>query len=244
MQFTAIQWNIGSARIRSEGADGAQSSSYNQVNPEYIAETIKALAPDVVTLQEVAPHQGTFLAERIKLTLHAEDHYTSQLGLTIMSRFPATDHEFFYIANPIPSPAMVDGKPWTPRDLGISRCRLTLSENTALDVCNVHLPRFEKVGASLPDSRLDQTRVEIAKHLMPRDVPLLVQGDFNNNAELAPTFPDLMNAGCSEVHFDVPTTPKGRRDDHVIYKQVTHLTSRVIDTLLTDHHLLVLTFEI
>lgn len=78
------------------------------------------------------------------------------------------------------------------------------------------------------------------------DAPLLLlQGDFNmDGVRLAEFLPDLFVGGLEELSLDQPTTPKGRRYDHVVYRGLKLKEVRIIDTALTDHYPVCTTFEV
>lgn len=74
---------------------------------------------------------------------------------------------------------------------------------------------------------------------------VLIQGDFNLKVEPLEYFlPDLFTDGLQEVPFSMPTTPKRKWLDRILFKGMGLKTSRVVDGLLTDHFPVAADFEI
>jgi endonuclease/exonuclease/phosphatase (EEP) superfamily protein YafD len=85
----------------------------------------------------------------------------------------------------------------------------------------------------------------MAEKLTPTTEKYIYQGDLNyNDSSIAEYLPKLIEAGIREVILTEPTTPKGRKYDHVLYRGVTHLKSTIISDVLTDHFPIYSEFEI
>ena len=73
--------------------------------------------------------------------------------------------------------------------------------------------------------------------IMPSEQTALIQGDFNIDSEqLAPILPALLTDNMDEVLLNEPTTPVGRRYDHVFYKSLILENMKVDSSVKTDHY--------
>ena len=76
----------------------------------------------------------------------------------------------------------------------------------------------------------------MTEKLKPESDLYLYQGDLNFNEFSLKTFlPDLLINDVQEVILSEPTTPKGKKYDHILYRHLKHLKSLVISDTLTDH---------
>jgi hypothetical protein len=50
--------------------------------------------------------------------------------------------------------------------------------------------------------------------------------------------------GLAEVAIDEPTTPAGRRNDHILYRGLALKSKRIVSGVRTDHYPVIATFEV
>ena len=74
----------------------------------------------------------------------------------------------------------------------------------------------------------------------------LIQGDFNiDRPGVQPYLRQLFaRAGLAEVAIDDPTTPGGRRYDHILYRGLALKSKRIVPGVRTDHYPVIATFEV
>ncbi len=246
MKLTTLQWNIGGGRIREPGAEPTDPTSYHKEDLSYIIDTIKKLNPDIITLQETHADnrsiQAKQIAEQIGYFSHndtyADSHLADnqQLGQAIISRFPINNERFELFKNPryrLPQP---DGSVWVSHDKGISKADLKITETVVFGIATLHLFPFRKFGVDPLSKEAGPFMNNISAKMLPAHKTNLIQGDFNiNEPTLTKHFPELFKDGIDEVVQLEPTTPRGRRYDHILYSNLELISSDVVNTVLTDH---------
>ncbi|MBT3413026.1 MAG: hypothetical protein HOJ15_00135 [Candidatus Jacksonbacteria bacterium] len=246
MTVKTLQWNIGGAKTRNESAAPAEASSYSIDNLDYIIAIIKESAADIVTLQETHAQKENIQAEEIAKQLgyfyindvYAESHLEkdSKLGQSIISKFPLENHSFELFKNPQLELTRPDGEIWESHDKGISSCEAKISDSVTLGIQTAHMVPFRKFDVDPLSDELQEIREDIQSKINIKLRNSLFQGDFNiNDRSLKEFLPNIFKAGYKEVLLDEPTTPKGRFYDHVVYKNIQHLSSKVLSSAFTDH---------
>lgn len=254
MIIKTLQWNIGGGKIRS--ADAPAEGPYDVNGMTHIVELLRKYNPDIITLQETHADeeivQAKIIAKEIGLPYSTNDIYDKShiedgqgLGQAIISRFPIDEHDFKLFFNPHFEIAGPDGGKWISHDKGVSKCLLEYSEGMKIQVATLHLIPFRKFEVDPLEEKFENLREDIAELSSPSSNTFLLQGDFNfDDASLKLFLPTLFEKGISEVLLDDPTTPKGRKYDHVVYGGLRHVRSKILSDVLTDHFPVLSEFEI
>lgn len=253
MIIKTLQWNIGGGKIRSASVSAEGPYDINGV--AHIAELLKKHNPDIITLQETHADnkiiQAEIIAKEIGLPYSINDVYDKShieegqgLGQAIISRFPISQRNFNLFFNPRFEVVGPDGSKWISHNKGVSKCLLEV-EDVKIQVATLHLIPFRKFKIDPLEEKFRNLRDNIAELSSPSSNAFLLQGDFNfNDFSLKNLLPALFEKGISEVLLDDPTTPKGRRYDHVVYGGLKHIRSEVLSDVLTDHFPILSEFEI
>ena len=122
------------------------------------------------------------------------------------------------------------------QDKGYGTCTIVIADQN-ISVTTLHLLPFRAFGVEL-DSEIGKTILSsIETAIMPSEQTALIQGDFNIDSEqLAPILPALLTDNMDEVLLNEPTTPVGRRYDHVFYKSLILENMKVDSSVKTDHY--------
>lgn len=255
MLIKTIQWNIGGGKIRKAG-DNPESGPYTNDGLAYIGGVLKKLRVDIVTLQETHADEKTvqaeILASNVGLPHVVNDIYDLShiedgqgLGQAILSRFAICAHSFNFFFNPRLRMQGPDGSTWISHNKGVSKCLLATEDNKTIQIATLHLLPFRKYGVDPFEKEFENLRKNIADLASPSEKMFLLQGDFNfDDASIKRFLPTLFSDNISEILQDKPTTPRGRRYDHIIYKGITHVRSKVITDVLTDHFPVYSEFEL
>lgn len=254
MQITTVQWNIGGGKIRA--ADGAVDAfaSYNKDGFAEIIELLQIHKPDIITLQEVHADTSSNQAEAIANALglqyvisdfYADSHIEAgqRLGQAILSRYPIANHDFELFFNPHYEAIWEDGSIALSHDKGATSCAIDI-DGVAINVKTLHLIPFRRFKVD-PQSKEAESVLEDVVDKLRSDSPnLLIQGDFNLDfsslKEILPTFMQNMD----EVVQNLPTNPKGRKLDHVVFRGLSLESSSSIDSVLTDHYPVITKFVV
>ncbi len=255
MSLRTLQWNIGGGLIRADDADPTNPLSYSIEGLEQIIYTIKTHGPDIITLQEVHSDddrdQAHQIAEALGMHFVASDVYTPShlqdgqaLGQAICSRFLISWHTFRLFYNPQLETTSPKGERWLSADKGVTSCHMTI-QDIAINIKTCHSFPYRRFKVDPQDPVLQPLREDMATYLKP-DMPLyLLQGDLNyDERSLRPLYPQLFQDSVQEVLLEAPTTPKGRRYDHVLYRGFRHIQSIVDSSVLTDHFPVISDFDI
>lgn len=222
----------------------------------HIEKVLEKYDADIVTLQETHADdkivQAEMIAKDIGLPYSINDIYDKShieeeqgLGQAIISRFPIGEHNFKLFFNPRFEVAGPDGGIWVSHDKGITKCLVEIEIGKIIQVATLHLIPFRKFEIGPLEEKFENLRRNIAELSGPSSNTFLLQGDFNfDDSSLKQFLPALFSQGVSEVLLDDPTTPKGRKYDHVVYRGFKHVRSEVISSVLTDHFPIFSEFEI
>ena len=141
-----------------------------------------------------------------------------------MSRFPISNHDFKLFLNPRFELTRPDGESWISHNKGISKCTVKIETDKAIQVATLHLIPFRKFGVEPLEEKIEYLRTNIADLARMSGNAFLLQGDFNFDDESLKQFlPKLFSRDISEVLLDGPTTPRGRKYDHIVYHGLKHL---------------------
>jgi len=255
MVIKTVQWNIGGGKIRRPDSDPMDPLSYCVDALDSIADTLSSLGPDIITIQEA--HSGRerkqieYLAHQLGIRNFVEDIYDSShleegqdLSQGIISRFPIRAHSFQLFYNPKLETIGPKGERWTSHDKGVSGCMIAAGEGE-LNLKTSHSFPARRYKVDPLGEEIGELRKDMAVKLKPEADRYLYQGDLNYNEwSVKPFLPDLFESGVTEVVLDQPTTPKGRKYDRIIFRNLEHLASVVIKNVLTDHFPIYSEFEI
>lgn len=253
MIIKSIEWNIGGGKIRDKDDDPVLEDSYKIDGFEYMVNLIKKYSPDVITLIETHANDKTIQAKEIASKLGYEywvndiyDHSHLEkgmgLGQAIISKFPINSHNFTFFYNPKFRIIRPNGEEWISHNKGLTSCNVKIGEKE-LQVMTLHLIPFRKFEIPLDNPEVVKVKDSISDLINIKSKYLLLQGDFNVDDKSLKNFLPKVMLHADEVLLDLPTTPKGRRYDHVIYKGIKFIKSEVVETL-TDHYLVYSEFEL
>lgn len=256
MIIKAIQWNIGGGKIRKPEDDPNDGSVYVNDALDSVIETLKKHSPDIITIQECHTDdksgQAQTIAGALGLKFVANDVYDKShlekdqgLSQAIISRFPIENHTFNFFKNPKLELIRPNGEKWICHDKGATSCLLVLPGEKTLNVKTSHAVPFRKFGVDPLGEEMRPIIEDMESKLRPESESFLYQADLNFNDFSVKSFlPGLFEAGVQEVVLDRPTTPKGRKYDHVLFRNLKHLKSVVIEDVLNDHFPIYSEFEI
>jgi endonuclease/exonuclease/phosphatase (EEP) superfamily protein YafD len=97
---------------------------------------------------------------------------------------------------------------------------------------------------SLDDERAKSILDDVSSNLTNqlRDQSIIL-GDFNiDDSRVLKYFKKLASQSVSEVELHEPTTPKGKKYDHVLFKGVALVDQEVDSQVSTDHFIVVSSF--
>jgi endonuclease/exonuclease/phosphatase family metal-dependent hydrolase len=254
MILKVISWNIGGAKTLQQGADPGLMASYSVDAIDYIIESLKKFSPDIVCLQEIQKNDSYDQAEMIASALglpyyfhhsfslsHNEDG--TNLGNAVLSRYPIVEKSAGIFLNPNIEVIWEDGSVAKTHDKGYVNCLLNI-EGREVSVSTLHLTPFNKFGMSLDDERAKSILDDVSSNLTNqlRDQSIIL-GDFNiDDSRVLKYFKKLASQSVSEVELHEPTTPKGKKYDHVLFKGVALVDQEVDSQVSTDHFIVVSSF--
>lgn len=256
MRLKTTTWNIGGGKQLREGEDPSLMVSYSIDAVQDIARWLRRASPDIITLQEAhGNHDGHSnqvkeIAELLGYkysffhatsTSHLDPDKT--IGNGIISRHSMCNQIGGVFLNPNLS-AEIQGRFVTSHDKGYVACRVDVNGREVF-VATLHMLPFEPFEIEFGSGIGQAILRSMEDALLPTSPVALIQGDFNINSEqIGSIFPNLLTKGMSEVSIDRPTTPKGKRLDHVLCREMA-LVSIVVDPdVRTDHYPVTCSFVI
>lgn len=252
MQLKTLTWNIGGGMLLKANADPSLMASYSVDGLAEIKELLREQSPDIITLQETHKNASYDQVADIAKTLGYEyfvhdstsrSHIdpSMQLGHGILSRYPITSHQTGFFHNPHIAVQWEDGTQAVTFDKGYTTCEVDVN-GTVVSVTTLHLLPFRRFNLELNTDAAQGILRNIEDSIATSAEKWIIQGDFNiNSATLREHFPLLFSKGIEEVAVDDPTTPKGNKYDHVLYRGFSSEKQCVLSSVLTDHYPVTLT---
>lgn len=256
MEIKTLQWNIGGGRICRNGADPALADSYTENGLNSIIELIKAHQPDVVTLQETHESAGfsqtQTTAEAIGYSYHVNDAYDDsfiekgqRIGQAVISKYPIVENGFVGFTNPKFKFIDENGGEIVSKNGGITACVVEFPDKKLMRAKTFHMTPFHFFSVDLESEQADAVLREVEILIGRPKMPTLIQADFNLNFQsIEPLFGKMFSAGMREAIQEEPTTPKGKRFDHILYAKIELLSSEVIKDVRTDHYPVISRFQL
>jgi endonuclease/exonuclease/phosphatase family metal-dependent hydrolase len=245
MKVKTVQWNIGGGKARKPDSDINLLSSYDTDGLDEIIKLLKELSPDIITLQEVhsdaTSNQAETIAKAVGLKYCVSDFYADshiekgqKLGQGIISRYKITDHSFQLFTNPQYEVVWEDGSKAISHDKGVTTCVIEV-DGKPLVLKTLHAIPFRRFEIDPLGEDARPVLEDMQAKLKVED-DFIIQGDFNlDYPTLAPVLPKLF-AQANEITLDNPTTPKGRKYDHVVFRGLSLISTQILDNVLTDHY--------
>ncbi len=246
-EITTVQWNIGGGKIRHPDSDINLMSSYDTNGLEDIIVTLKKLSPDIITLQEVhsdeTSNQIETIAKALGLEYYESDFYASshveagqKLGQGVISRSRITNHSFQLFTNPHYEVDWEDGGKAVSHNKGATTCTLNIDGKPVV-IITLHAIPFRRFEVDPLSEAAKPVLEDMQRKLRVEGKDFIIQGDFNlDYRQLANVLPNLFRAEVNEVTLEEPTTPKGRRYDHVIFSGFKLVSMQILNDVLTDHY--------
>jgi endonuclease/exonuclease/phosphatase (EEP) superfamily protein YafD len=256
MLLKTLQWNIGGGQIRKPDDDPMASLAYCNEDFDAILKTIKQYDPDIITLQEshtdANGSQAQIISREMGFPYFANDVYAPShlkdgqgLSQAVICRYPLANHRFESFLNPHFETTGPRGDHWVSHDKGVTICNAALPDGIILNIKTSHSMPYRKYNIDPLGDEFLPVKNDMMQKLQPESDNYLYQGDLNyNDASVKLFLPELFKNNVQEVVLSVPTTPKGRRYDHVLYRGIRHAKSTVIEDVLTDHFPIYSEFEI
>lgn len=255
MKIKTVTWNIGGAKLVQEDADHTLLASYSVEGIDQIIDWLRNENPDIITLQETQKNdnndQVATIAQKLgyKYFYHdstSKSHIDTDhnLGHAIISRYPLSDHTTGFFDNPNFEVVWEDGSIARSFDKGYSTCRAAI-DGTNISFTTLHLVPFRRFNVEMGTEAASKILNNVEELLSAPTDKWIIQGDFNiDSGNLVDYLPKLFEQGFSEVNITEPTTPKGHKYDHILYRHVDLLNVRIDAKVLTDHFPVVAEFEI
>jgi len=247
MQIKIAQWNIGGGLVRRDDSDPLSSSSYTEDGLEHIIEFLREENPDVVTLQETQERgdycQAKMIADSIGLPYWV-NHSTDQsffdteklIGQAILSRYPIIESRFSPFSNPGFTKRSDEGAIIRSKNGGLTSCVVQTPNGSPIAIKSFHTVPFHFLNIDLQCHAALSVIREIGTSVGSGGFATIIAADFNLDApSLRTNMPELLENGFCEIPQIEPTTPKGKRLDHVLFSGLYAVESRVLDAAKTDH---------
>ena len=256
MRIKTVQWNIGGGKIRKRNDDPHARDVYLHDGLDHMVGILKKIQPNIIAIQENHENKRFNFAREIARALdlkylvsdvYDKSHLEEGLGLgqAIISEFPLKNHTFVKFYNPKLEIIGPDGKKWIMHNKGLTSATVNLDKNCVLHLMTLHLMPFRRFGLDPKGTNTKKVWQDLQKKLGNAPDYLLLQGDFNLNFQRIKRFiPKFFENGVSEVVQKPATAPKNRRYDHVLYKGLKLISSKVENKALTDHYPIFSEFEI
>jgi len=256
MVLKTIQWNIGGGKIRKPKDDFMDSFAYCNDALDVIINMLRKYDPDIITFQECHTNDSVCQSEVISKALglkyfvnniYDKSHLEEGQGLSqaIISRFPIEKQNFTFFINPNFTIVGPKGDMWLSHNKGVTSCFIQLPNQLLINVKTSHSTPFNSFGVDpLSESSL-YLRQDMEKKLRPEHDPFLYQGDLNfNDFSVKAFLPGILTDNVQEIILNVPTTPKDKKYDHIIYRGMSCVGIKVITEVLTDHFPIYSEFEL
>lgn len=251
MKIKTLTWNIGGGKFLVGGSDPTLLSSYTTNGLSEIISYLEEKNLDIITLQEVQTNQLAYIAQTLgyKFTVYditSESHIDKgeKLGNGVISRYPIIKHDTGLFYNPNLEVEWEDGSVAYSFDKGFTRCLIEV-EDQAVEVTTLHLIPFRRFKIDIESGVARKILDDVQKKIVSTRHIKLIQGDFNINSEtVGEHLPQLFRDGLQEIQIKDPTNPKGRKYDHILFKNLTLLNYSIDSSVLTDHYPVAATFRL
>ncbi|HEX6344295.1 endonuclease/exonuclease/phosphatase family protein [Umezawaea sp.] len=242
VEVTFATWNVGG------GVTGASHQRHGVPDLDHHAGVLRRFSPDVVCVQEAHEYdlglgQTADLAARagyphsvavpISPSHLADD---ARLSLGVLSRYPVADLTHVRFANPGLSAVGPSGEDWSIYDKGYLKATVVIA-GRPVTVVNAHCFPLHHFGASPTEARFAPMWEAFGRDLLATAAaaPVLLAVDLNH-----PSVEDLLGGvvgegGYSTAFRDVPTTPKGVQQDHILHSGAFRLLDTRVVPTLGDH---------
>ncbi len=251
MIITTVQWNIGGGLIRDKNSDKAVDQSYDTDGLKYIVNKLREINSDIITFQEI--HEGDFsqtkeVSEALEMSYFVINPYDNshlnkqaRLSQSIISKYPLSNHKYQMFTNP-GFKVTINGKQYPCHDKGITSVDAKINGDI-LRLETLHLIPFGRTEIDPLSKKAFQYREDISSKIATDSKRFLLQGDFNfDNDSLKAFIPMVFSEGTKEILQKLPTRATGKRYDHVVYRGMELVETRVWEDALTDHYPIVSTF--
>jgi endonuclease/exonuclease/phosphatase family metal-dependent hydrolase len=246
MQLKTVTWNVGGGKHLKDGEDPLLMVSYSVDAVIQIAEWLTSVNPDIVTLQEVQGDKNSNQVVEIARLMgyeysffdatsssHIDEDKT--LGNGIISKHPIADHSTGLFLNPGIT-STIQGRHAVSHDKGYGICNINVHGQN-ISVATLHLLPFRAFGIDLESEKGKAILESVESAFSSSFSKALVQGDFNIDSDmLSNILPSLFKNDFDEIHLELPTTPSGRRYDHVLFKGLKLIDLRIDSSVKTDHY--------
>jgi endonuclease/exonuclease/phosphatase family metal-dependent hydrolase len=259
MEIKTLQWNIGGGRICAEGEDPTDPKSYSEDGIDLIIEILKREQPDVITFQETHSFPGT--SENCQIQRVAEaagyrywiNHATDKsfieegmmIGQGIVSSYPIIETEFVPFNNSKFKITDDAGTEIISKSGGLTKCIIQLPSGALIQIETLHMVPFHFFEVDLQSEKARKILREVESKLGQPLMPTIVQADFNLDYESLTNFlPGVFSRQFQEVIQTFPTTPKGKRLDHVLFADLQKVSTKIISDVMTDHYPIITVFNV
>lgn len=256
MIIRTLQWNIGGGKVRKTDDNPIDPLSYCIDDLDSFIDLLKKHTPDIITIQEShsnkTDNQANKIADALGYKYFINDVYDSShlekgmsLNQAIISVFPIKNSEFELFFNPKFETLGPRGEHWVSHEKGISSCLIEIEKDKVLQIKTSHSFPYRRFHIDPLSKETLQLRNDMVRKIKPSNDLFLYQGDLNLDFEsLQEVLPDLLVNGMNEVILEEFTTPKGKKYDHVLYKGIKHVSSKIITDVLSDHYPVISEFEL
>ena len=196
--------------------------------------------------------QAEFIANELGFKYFIHDSVSSshvdsgfKLGNAIISRYPISDHTSGLFFNPDVNMNWEDGTIVISHDKGFTKCNIDI-DGELIEVTSLHLLPFRKFGIDLDSTLANKRLVDVQEKIRPSIEKWIIQGDFNIDS---PTISEFLtdiskSSNVTEAEIISPTTPKGRKYDHILYEGLKITTFAIEPKVNTDHYPIASVFSV
>jgi hypothetical protein len=250
--FKVGTWNIGGGRIRS------RSEAYDSENLAYFASQLCAADCDVICLQEAHVSQETAdngqvlaLAQMLGLNNYwsipvSESHLARDccLALGTISKFPLSNLKFFPLRNPKLTAIGPDGTDWRSYDKGFAACTVSVG-NTAIRMVTGHSFPFHHFKRDATENEFHDINESIDRMLQLKAGSEYFFAAIDLNYDRPEILlPETFASGMRSAFSGIPTIPKKRQWDHILYSPSLKLLGFRVLEGLADHYLAIAEFQL
>lgn len=239
----------------------ASEEKFSAYDPQRYIDYFKSLNPDILCLQEVLVDNKQGKSEFVenfsqqlnlpyfsncvndKAWLKKKGFY----GMTVLTKFPIKQEEFFKLPNAKLEVDRQDGSHWIMHDKVAQKVVLEVNDQE-VNIFNLQFFPFHHFGRELSEVDFSPIRNALVDILrLNEQEPILVVGDFNNkDINLDKAFPEIFTEGKMKEAVIANTTYAGYNDqvDHILYTpKFFKLESGYVEKNYSDHWAVVARFH-